>query len=202
LTLENKALQNLEKLKNLYAHKLTRQGKSINLASVVELLATEALEKHDPANKEVKSPPAAAAKLTRAEADKAQKLKIKEVERNEVESKEFGSKESESFKLQETALKNLTLQKSSERSRYISRPIKDQVWKRDQGRCNFQDPKTGKLCHSTFKLQYDHKVPFAKGGQTTTENLRLRCAGDNTWHAIEVFGIEKVRSLNLGVSSR
>lgn len=52
---------------------------------------------------------------------------------------------------------------TSEKSvgRRIPAAVKYAVWKRDQGRCTYQDPKTKKLCLSKHALQYDHLNPFA-----------------------------------------
>jgi hypothetical protein len=79
------------------------------------------------------------------------------------------------------------------RSRYIPAQIKSQVYHRDQGRCTFVDPKTGRKCNSAFGLEYDHiQTPFAKGGDHTVENLALRCRNHNILNGIQSFGLEKM----------
>jgi hypothetical protein len=70
------------------------------------------------------------------------------------------------------------------RSRYIQQNIKREVWFRAQGKCE--------NCQSTFALEYDHIVPFAKGGLTSKENLRLLCRNCNQRKAIEHYGLRKV----------
>jgi hypothetical protein len=72
--------------------------------------------------------------------------------------------------------------------RYIPVPIKRAVSKRDKGCCTYEDPTTGRRCGSRYQLEFDHKVPFARGGKSTVENLRLRCRAHNQWHAIEAYG--------------
>jgi hypothetical protein len=53
------------------------------------------------------------------------------------------------------------------RSRHISQDVKDQVWRRDQGRCV--------ECGSQERLEFDHIIPFARGGANTYRNIQLLC---------------------------
>lgn len=55
--------------------------------------------------------------------------------------------------------------------RAISREVRLAVWERDGGRCV--------ECGTDFDLQYDHVIPVALGGATTTENLQLLCGPCN-----------------------
>jgi hypothetical protein len=61
-------------------------------------------------------------------------------------------------------------------SRYTSVHIESEVWKNCDGQCAFIDPVTKKRCGATHYLELDHIIPFALGGSTTTENLRLLCS--------------------------
>ncbi len=54
-----------------------------------------------------------------------------------------------------------------ERSRKISQKVKNEVWRRDSGRC------VG--CGSRVNLEYDHIIPFSKGGSNTARNIELLC---------------------------
>jgi 5-methylcytosine-specific restriction endonuclease McrA len=77
-------------------------------------------------------------------------------------------------------------------TRYVPALIKQAVWTRDQGRCGFVDARSKRRCNSTYALELDHIVPYAKGGLTELRNLRLRCRAHNQHHAIQSFGLEKM----------
>lgn len=56
-------------------------------------------------------------------------------------------------------------------SRYVSQDVRRAVWQRDGGRCV--------ECGATEYLEYDHIIPWSKGGATSVENLQLLCRGCN-----------------------
>jgi hypothetical protein len=74
------------------------------------------------------------------------------------------------------------------RSRFIEAKVRHAVWHRDGGRCTYIDLKNKRACNSSFGLEIDHIIPFAKGGSSQTVNLRLRCRAHNTLHAIKSYG--------------
>ena len=55
----------------------------------------------------------------------------------------------------------------SVRSRTIRQNVKDKVWNRDGGRCV--------ECGSNENLEFDHIIPFSKGGANTYRNIQLLC---------------------------
>lgn len=78
-------------------------------------------------------------------------------------------------------------------TRHISKEMKDQVWKRDKGKCAFVGS-NGKRCNSGYNIQFDHfPVPFARGGPNTVSNLRLLCAKHNRYTAELVYGEEHIK---------
>jgi 5-methylcytosine-specific restriction endonuclease McrA len=72
-------------------------------------------------------------------------------------------------------------------TRYISRVLRDEIWQRDKGQCQYLDPKTGRVCNSRHSLEIDHKYPFALGGENSEKNLRLICRQHNQFRAKELL---------------
>jgi 5-methylcytosine-specific restriction endonuclease McrA len=71
--------------------------------------------------------------------------------------------------------------------RSIPAAVKREVWVRDEGRCQWPTADGG-ICGSTHRLQFDHVVPVARGGESTVRNLRLACAVHNDLAARQIFG--------------
>jgi 5-methylcytosine-specific restriction endonuclease McrA len=71
------------------------------------------------------------------------------------------------------------------RIRHIPQSIRNKVFNRDGGRCTFIG-NNGVRCNSSWNLEIDHIVPFAKGGENSLDNLRLLCARHNQLEAVSV----------------
>ena len=84
-------------------------------------------------------------------------------------------------------------QPSPGRSRHIPAAVRRQVWARDGGRCAFVG--TNGRCDERGFLEFHHVVPFAAGGETTAENLQLRCRAHNAYEAELYFGPSMVREM-------
>jgi len=80
------------------------------------------------------------------------------------------------------------------RSRYIPADVRHVVDKRDGGRCSYVAP-DGTRCCETKNLEFDHRVPFALGGKSDVENLRLLCRAHNKLAAEQVFGREMIQNI-------
>jgi hypothetical protein len=78
-------------------------------------------------------------------------------------------------------------------TRYIPEKVKRAIWQRDQGKCSYVDPESGKRCDSQHSLQYEHIVPFGKGGKSTFDNLKLLCSAHNQLAAIQAYGFDKMQ---------
>lgn len=61
--------------------------------------------------------------------------------------------------------------KEEERSRHIPAKIRYDVYKRDDGKCV--------MCGSSENIQFDHIIPFSKGGAHSIANLQLLCQDCN-----------------------
>ena len=82
--------------------------------------------------------------------------------------------------------------KKDSNSRYIPKAIRHAVFKRDKNCCTFISP-DGKRCSERMKLQVDHIKPYAMGGDSVLENLRLLCPSHNLLLAERSFGREKIK---------
>lgn len=72
--------------------------------------------------------------------------------------------------------------------RLVPSALRVAVWRRDGGRCTYQDPTSGRRCESRHYLQIDHIKPFALGGTAELENLRLLCGQHNRRRAEKTYG--------------
>jgi hypothetical protein len=73
--------------------------------------------------------------------------------------------------------------------RHIPATVKRAVRQRDGDQCAFVS-RSGQRCPSRRFLQFDHIVPFARGGEATVDNIRLVCSAHNRHAAECAFGAE------------
>lgn len=70
--------------------------------------------------------------------------------------------------------------------------LKTLVLERDKC-CQFQDPKTKKICNSKWKLEVDHIQPRWDGGKNSLDNLRALCANHNQYNYRMQAGLKKTK---------
>jgi hypothetical protein len=71
---------------------------------------------------------------------------------------------------------------------HLNVATKREVWKRDQGRCQYVDPKTDRKCGSQYFVQIEHRVPVCRGGTNDPANLTLHCFHHNQLTATQTLG--------------
>jgi len=87
---------------------------------------------------------------------------------------------------------------SNPRSRRIASWIKSEVFRRDGGRCAYVSADDVR-CDERGGLEYDHIVPWAKGGPSNDPaNIRLLCRTHNAYEAAVAFGSAAARHRKRG----
>jgi len=71
----------------------------------------------------------------------------------------------------------------------VTAEVKRQVHERDGDACSFEAP-DGNRCDSRYQLEWDHRLPIALGGKSTTDNVRQLCRAHNQYEAERRFGKE------------
>ncbi len=79
-------------------------------------------------------------------------------------------------------------------SRAIPFVTRKQVMKRDEGRCT--------CCGSSFQLQIEHRIPFAKGGTHELSNLRILCRSCNIHQGIKEFGLATMKRAHFKLETK
>jgi len=86
-------------------------------------------------------------------------------------------------------------------SRRVRQAVRDEVFRRDGGRCTFVD-KSGARCEATINLEVDHVRPFALGGANEVSNLRLMCPAHNRLLAERTYGKRTISRMTRSDGSR
>lgn len=61
------------------------------------------------------------------------------------------------------------------------------VWERDSGQCTYVSDH-GHLCPARSRLEFDHVLEVARGGEATVAGIRLRCRAHDQYTAERAFG--------------
>jgi hypothetical protein len=76
-------------------------------------------------------------------------------------------------------------------NRRIPAAVARAVFLRDGQQCSYVSP-DGRRCSARRCLELDHAEPWAMGGASTIENLRLRCRAHNQRYARQYYGGSRV----------
>ena len=195
----------IKKLDRIKSQLSRKYPKGVNFEMLFTVVIDEYLDRHSPEKR-----------IQRREkrgADKQNKEAMfidKEKDRNKakasrdkqaLKTKGVSSKQKENIKKRQKINKdtangnNNRLRTNKERTRNIPAAVRDKVFKRDGGKCTFAG-NNGNRCNSTWNLQIDHIVPFAKGGDNSLENLRLLCERHNKLEAERAYGKEFMKRYN------
>lgn len=114
------------------------------------------------------------------EVQKAQEIeeknKLKEILKKEILDKENEKIEKEKIRQLKIQARNELIEKglisdldqsATNRRESIAQDVLDKVWNRDGGKCV--------LCGTQEKLEFDHIIPYSKGGSNTYRNLQILC---------------------------
>jgi hypothetical protein len=185
LVLRDEVYFKLKRIQALRSH----ANPSMSYENLLDYMADEILKKIDPLEKAKSQKVTAIAPSTpdpsRVKPDPS---RIKEVQNpdvfapptSEVHSSQQRSVDSAGENKPRRALSGRKQNNSMRGPRVpIPRALARSVWVRDQGRCTYSDPVSGRLCESTVYLEFDHIQPVSEGGQNRVDNLRLRCRAHN-----------------------
>ena len=164
----------LERLRGLLSH----VDPHMTLGQLVGRLAREGLDRHDtgrpPRRQRAGSRPESCAETSAAKEKGTSGDAPTAAEKTPAQPGAKGSAPAKSPARQDGDVTSPP-KRSASGSRAIPKAIKRRVWQRDDGRCSYVDPRTGRRCASRHLLQIDHKIPYALGGSAEPANLRLLC---------------------------
>lgn len=78
------------------------------------------------------------------------------------------------------------------RSRHIPAEVQRAVFERDGGQCTFESADHTR-CDERRDIEFDHRIPFACGGESIVDNVRLLCPEHNRHEAERAFGAARVQ---------
>ncbi|MFZ5893092.1 MAG: HNH endonuclease [Myxococcota bacterium] len=76
-------------------------------------------------------------------------------------------------------------------SRHVPVAVARAVWQRDCNQCTFVDAE-GRRCSERRFITIEHRIPYARGGAPTVDNLCLLCSAHNAYTAGLAFGVEHI----------
>jgi 5-methylcytosine-specific restriction endonuclease McrA len=98
----------------------------------------------------------------------------------------------EKRKFAATSRPNCGTRRGTASPRHIPADVKRAVLERDGYQCTFES-ETGRRCEARSRLEYDHVLEVARGGESTLSGVQLRCRAHNQYGAECTFGAEFMR---------
>ena len=184
LVVEEKLMQNIQRLRELSAHK----NPNMSYAEIF-LMSTEfMLDKIDPQRQDERR------------AQKQAKKEVKEQVKNEEEKNK--STQSDQNKVIASFPESLAVQNPATplenqappagAPHFVSAKNRRDTLQDADWQCENVDEKTGLRCTSRWALEVDHRQPVALGGSSFPENLRCLCRTHNAYAAVKIYGREKM----------
>jgi 5-methylcytosine-specific restriction endonuclease McrA len=182
--ISDKALKDIERIRELFAHQL--HGAS--LSEIIEFMAERVLKEKMGSNfksieklkTEVDSPTG----VYEAKNNLSQSQKVLTANPQNAESAADGRVKRRvtihANKIEEKILKSVTPR------------LKRDVFFRAYHQCEYINPVTKKRCTSRYQLEIDHVQPRALGGDNRHENLRCLCRAHNQFMAMKNLGVHKM----------
>ncbi|HVK60571.1 MAG TPA: HNH endonuclease signature motif containing protein, partial [Bdellovibrionales bacterium] len=167
------------KLKRLFELK-AQSNPNMSLGDLINEMADECISRWDPVEK---------AKRNHAKKNQKHSLKIQPEIQTEADAETGTQTETQTDAQSSAIAASPPLPppgKVKQPTRYYPAVIRHALYMRDQGRCQ--------NCGSGRATEIDHIVPFAMGGTSELENLRLLCRPCNQRHAIKSYGSNKMQS--------
>ena len=181
MTLNNEVWDKYQRACNLSNH----SASGGDVAAMMEMLLDDYLKHHDVVAKK------RASKEEKQESGRARRAKVENADVAAAKVKAAGVVNLEVANEKVVAKCENEPVISTKHSRYIPKSIRRKVRVRDAEQCSYVDAATGRRCECKRGLQYDHILPFAHGGvSTSSQNLRLLCSAHNRLAAENIFGLE------------
>ena len=102
-------------------------------------------------------------------------------------------KETKRARFAETDRPRTQIQRSGQSTRHIPATLRRQVYERDQGRCAYVG-KGGRRCGARERLEFHHRIPWARTQDHSLRNLTLLCQAHNQHVANLDFGRDWMQS--------
>ncbi|WP_374074244.1 HNH endonuclease [Bdellovibrio bacteriovorus] len=179
MTLSKEQYQKLLQCKDLAAHLLEQRHLDSSWASLFEVLADQYLQKKMGTNRETSS------ERTTKDEMNGKKIFTPGKTVSVINSKNRSSSHcrtgtdvrNDNTKRDKNENKESNINKANKTLTPKTRQI---ILKRDTC-CQYRDPKTGRMCQSTYALQTDHKTSRWSGGRHELQNLRALCRRHNQY---------------------